>query len=85
MAERGPQALVIEDVRVVVEPDKGRQREAIPVEEREMNRPAQGIEKERAVNEERREDVEVGGKSALGVGGGTVCTVPPLGHVSSLP
>src|SRR5690606_19666899 len=55
--------LVGEDVDVVVEPDEGREREPVPVVERDLRGPGERVEEEERIDDERRREEEVGGEA----------------------
>ncbi|MFC5123579.1 hypothetical protein ACFPRL_09205 [Pseudoclavibacter helvolus] len=57
MPERLPEALVLNDLHVVVEPDERRCAQPIPLEERELHGSDEREQQERAVEDERGREV----------------------------
>ena len=59
MTECSPQPLIVEDVGIVVEPDKRGECKTIPLVKGELHRPAEGIEQESSIDDERWQNEEV--------------------------
>ena len=63
--ERRPQPRVAHDVGVVAQPHPRAEGQAVPAVEGELDRAGQGVEQERGVDQERRQQVEVGDPARL--------------------